>query len=205
MRHYKQIYAVYVKGKLRWHLDGLFRVESAGRGEGPLRHPVVNICGSQPFLNVTRMDPTIIILPELFGLIGFLLWIALTAWERRRRFQLMSDFHMGLFDRLGSLKEFSDFVRTEEGQALMKLVMTDPQVEAARSGIIRALQIGVVLLSLSVGLFAVGRTVLVDAGQSRQLLDAMSILSLALAVGSVASGLVAAWMARAIAIDRTQQ
>ena len=151
------------------------------------------------------MDPTIIILPELFGLIGFLLWIALTAWERRRRLQLMSDFHMRLFDRLGSLKEFSDFVRTAEGQAMMKLVMVDPEAEASRSGIIRALQIGVVLLSFSVGLFAVGRTVLVDTGQSRQLLDALSILCLSLAIGSLASGLVASRMAHRIAIDRTRQ
>ena len=151
------------------------------------------------------MDPTIIILPELFGLIGFLLWIALTAWERRRRLQLMSDFHMRLFDRLGSLKEFSDFVRTEEGQALMKLVMTDPQAEASRSGIIRALQIGVVLLFLSVGLFAVGRIVSMDAEQTRQLFDVFSILCLSLAVGSLASGLVAARMARGIATDRPRQ
>ena len=151
------------------------------------------------------MDPTIIILPELFGLIGFLLWIALTAWERRRRLQLMSDFHMRLFDRLGSLKEFSDFVRTDEGQALMKLVTTDPQLEASRSGITRALQIGVVLLFLSVGLFAIGRIVLVDASQSRQLFDAFSILCLSLAVGSLASGLVAARMARGIAIDHARQ
>lgn len=150
------------------------------------------------------MDPTIIILPELFGLIGFLLWIALNAWERRRRLQLMSDFHMRLFDRLGSLKEFSDFVRTEEGQALMKLVMTDPQAETTRSGIIRALQIGVVLLCLSAGLFAIGR-VSVDAEQARQLFDVFSILCLSLAVGSVASGLVAARMTRGIAIDRPQQ
>lgn len=151
------------------------------------------------------MDPTIIILPQLFGLIGFLLWIALTAWERRRRLQLMSDFHMRLFDRLGSLKEFSDFVRTEEGQALMKLVMTDPQAEASRSGIIRALQIGVVLLSFSVGLFAVSRIVSMDAEQTRQLFDVFSILCLSLAVGSLASGLVAARMARAIATDRPRQ
>lgn len=168
-------------------------------------HPVVNSGSLLPVVACRRMDPTIIILPELFGLIGFLLWIALTAWERRRRLQLMSDFHMRLLDRLGSLKEFSDFVRTEEGQALMKLVTTDPQAEASRSGIIRALQIGVVLLSLTVGLFAVGRAVLVDEGQSRQLFDALSILSLSLAVGSLASGLVAARMARAITIDRAGQ
>ena len=150
------------------------------------------------------MDPTIIILPEIFGLIGFLLWIALTAWERRRRLQLMSDFQMRLFDRLGSLKEFSDFVRTEEGQALMRVVTTDPHAEASRSGTIRALQIGVVLLSLSVGLFAIGRAV-VDPGQSRQLFNAFSLLCLSLAVGSVASGLVANRMAQGIAIDRTRQ
>ena len=167
-------------------------------------HPVVNIRSLPAVLEWRPMDPTIIILPELFGLIGFLLWIALTAWERRRRLQLMSDFHMRLFDRLGSLKEFSDFVRTEEGQALMKLVMTDPQAETTRSGIIRALQIGVVLLCLSAGLFAIGR-VSVDAEQARQLFDVFSILCLSLAVGSVASGLVAARMTRGIAIDRPQQ
>jgi hypothetical protein len=151
------------------------------------------------------MDPTIIILPEIFGLIGFLLWIALTAWERRRRLQLMSDFQMRLFDRLGSLKEFSDFVRTEEGQALMRVVTTDPHAEASRSGAIRALQIGVVLLSLSVGLFAIGRAVVVDPGQSRQLFDAFSLLCLSLAMGSLASGLVANRMAQGIAFDRTRQ
>ena len=151
------------------------------------------------------MDPAIIILPELFALVGFLLWIALTAWERRRRLQLMSDFHVRLFDRLGSLKEFSDFVRTEEGQALMKLVTMDPHAEAARSGTIRALQIGVVLLSLSIGLFAVGRTVFIDAAQSRQLFDAFSILCFSLAVGSLASGLVAARMAGRVALERTRQ
>jgi len=171
----------------------------------PTVHPVVNIRGLQPVLECGRMDPTIIILPQVFGLVGFLLWIALTAWERRRRLQLMSDFHIRLFDRLGSLKEFSDFVRTSEGQALMKFVMTDPQAEASRSANIRTLQIGVVLLSLSVGLFSVGRTVFVGGEQSRQLFDALSILSLSLAVGSLASGLVAARMARGIAIDRTRQ
>ena len=151
------------------------------------------------------MDPTIIILPEFFGLIGFLLWIALTAWERRRRLQLMSDFQVRLIDRMGSLKEFSDFVRTEEGQALMKVVMTDPQAETSRSGIIRALQIGVVLLFLSVGLFAVGRTVSMDAEQTPQLFDVFSILCLSLAVGALASGLVDARIARGIAVDRLRQ
>ena len=181
----------------------VIHVENVGIAHQPVRW--LTFAASEPFLNVTHMDPTIIILPELFGLIGFLLWIALTAWQRRRRLQLMSDFQMRLLDRLGSLKEFSDFVRTEEGQALMKFVMTDPQAEAPRSGIIRALQVGVVLLALSVGLFAVGRAVVVDVGQQRQVFDALSVLCLSLAVGSLASGIVADRMARGISVDRTRQ
>ena len=180
-------------------------VKPVQHSESSNRTRLLTFAAFRPLLNVIRMDPTIIILPELLGLVGFLLWIALTAWERRRRLQLISEFQMRLIDRMGSLKEFSEFVRTEEGQGLMKVVMTDPQSDTSRSGIVRALQIGVVLLFLSVGLFAVGRAVVIEAGQTRQLFDVFSILCLSLAVGSLASGLLAARMDRGIAIDRTRQ
>jgi membrane associated rhomboid family serine protease len=137
------------------------------------------------------MDPTIIILPALFGLIGFLLWMAITAWERRRRLQLMNDFHNRFFDRIGSLKDFSDFVQTPQGEALMKALTAGAAMDVSRERVVRALQIGLVLLSLSAGLFAVTRAVSFNAPEPRQLLQALSILSLALAVGSLASGLLA--------------
>jgi hypothetical protein len=151
------------------------------------------------------MDPTIIILPTLFGLIGFLLWIWLAAWERRRRLQLMTDFHTRLFDRMGSLKDFSDFVQTPHGQALMTSLAANPAMDTSRPRVVRALQIGVVLLSLSAGLFAITRVVSLAAPEPRQLFDALSVLSLSLAVGSFASGLVAHLMSRGVPADRSRQ
>jgi hypothetical protein len=142
------------------------------------------------------MDPTIIILPELFGLIGFLLWIALTAWERRRRLQVTTDFYQRLLDRLGSLQEFADFVQTPQGEALLKSVTADPAIELAHARVIRAIQIGIVLTSLSAGCFAIGRVLVFDAPESRQVFTALSILALSLGAGSIASGIVAGLMGR---------
>ena len=132
----------------------------------------------------------------MFGLIGFLLWIALTAWERRRRLQVTTAFYQRLLDRLGSLQEFTDFVRTPQGEALLKSVMADPSIELAHTRVVRAIQIGVVLASLSAGCFAIGRVVIFDAPEAQQLFTAMSILALSLGLGSVASGIVAGLMGR---------
>jgi hypothetical protein len=148
------------------------------------------------------MDPTIIILPELFGLVGFLLWMALTAWERRRRLQATAAFYQRLLDRLGSLQEFVDFVQTPQGEALLKAVTADPSIELTQARVVRALQIGVVLLSLSAGGFAIGRVVIFDGPDGRQVFVALSILTLSLGLGSIASGIVAGLMAHGVRPER---
>jgi hypothetical protein len=148
------------------------------------------------------MAPEMIILPALFGLIGFLLWIALTSWERRQHLRLTNDFYTRLFDRMGSLNDFSDFVQTAHGAELMK-VLTAPPMDAPGNRILRAIQMGVVLLSLSGGLFAVGRVIPFDAPQPRQLLDALAVIVLSLGVGSLASALVAHVMAPRVGVDRS--
>lgn len=148
------------------------------------------------------MDPTIIILPELFGLIGFLLWMALTAWERRRRLQVTQDFYQRLLDRLGSLQEFLDFAQTPQGAAMLKSVTADPSIELTRARVVRAVQIGIVLTSLSAGCFAIGRVLTFDAPESRQVFTALSILTLSLGAGSIASGIAAGLMARGDTADR---
>jgi hypothetical protein len=147
------------------------------------------------------MAPEIIILPALFGLVGFLLWIALTSWERRQHLRRTNDFYTRLFDRMGSLKDFGDFIQTAHGAELMKALTTQP-MDAPMNRILRAIQMGVVLLSLSVGLFAVGRVVLFDAPEPRQLLDALAVIVLSLGVGSLASALVAHVMAPRVGADR---
>jgi hypothetical protein len=100
------------------------------------------------------------------------------------------------------LKDFSDFVQTAHGAELMKALTAQP-MDTPRNRILRAIQMGVVLLSLSGGLFTVGRVVLFDAPEPRQLLNALAVIVLSLGVGSLASALVAHALAPRIGADRS--
>jgi len=99
----------------------------------------------------------VIIVPALWSLIGFMFWVAVTGWQRRNRLKIVGEFNTKLLDRLGSVKDFHEFIQTEAGAQLMTSMGTEPDTAGPQERILRATQLGIVLLSLGVGLFLVGR------------------------------------------------
>jgi hypothetical protein len=101
---------------------------------------------------MVRIAPEIIIVPFIFSTIGFVVWVAFNAWERRQQVKLLTDFNSRLLERIGSVKDFSEFLQTDGGAKFIDRVTAGGTPPDVRMTILRAVQTGLVLVSLGVGL-----------------------------------------------------
>jgi hypothetical protein len=123
------------------------------------------------------MAPEIIIVPSLFFMIGFIVYITVDGFRRRQQMRVLTDFHSKLLDRLGSAKEFAEFFTSEAGTRFMDS-LSSSDGGAPQLRILRSMQTGLVLLALGIGFFilldqrdfsletADGLTVMATAGTS---------------------------------------
>lgn len=137
------------------------------------------------------MDPITIVMPALFILIGFVVWIAVTGWQRRQHVKLLTDFNARLLDRIGSVKDFSDFVQTGAGADFMKSLASDMPASKPQDRIIRAVQIGIVSLSLGIGLFGAGEFISFAEQESQQFFRALGVIIVSLGGGFLISAVAA--------------
>lgn len=98
------------------------------------------------------MGSEIVIVPVVFATIGFVVWILVAGWQRRQQVQAMTDFNNKLLDRMGSVKDFSDFLQTDGGAKFIDRVSAGGSRPEIRWSILRSLQTGLVLLALGGGL-----------------------------------------------------
>src|SRR5262245_31089223 len=103
-----------------------------------------------------RFGPEIIVAPAAFTMIGFIIWVLATSWQRRLRLKLTTDFNSKLLDRIGSIKDFNDFLQTEGGARFMDSLTVERPTARPLDGILRATQIGIVLVMLGLGFFGLG-------------------------------------------------
>lgn len=149
------------------------------------------------------MDPIVIVMPAFFTLIGFVAWVAVTGWQRRHHARLVADFNVRLLDRLGSVKDFTDFLETSAGAAFIKSLSSDMPLSRPQDRIMRAAQIGIVALSLGVGLFSVGRWIAFEEPESKQFFTALGLITLSLGAGFIISAFAAYRLASTLGvIDR---
>lgn len=144
----------------------------------------------------------VIIVPSLFFMIGFIVWITISGWQRRQRMKLVTDFHTRLLDRLGSVKDFNEFIHTEAGAQFMNSIGTEPETSGPHERILRATQIGIVALSLGIGLFSIGRFGSFEDAVSRQGFVTLGIIVLSLGIGFVVSAAVSYRLASTLGVLR---
>ena len=100
--------------------------------------------------------PEVIIIPAFFFMTGYVVWVTVTAWQRRQRLRMITEFNARLLDRLGSVKDFSEFLQTTAGARFLQDLASEPApVGGPRERILRAAQVGTVLACLGVGLLVV--------------------------------------------------
>ncbi len=96
-----------------------------------------------------------------FTMVGWIVYVIVEGRRRRERLKVFTEFHTRLLDRIGSAKEFGEFLQTDGGVKFLDSLSVEPSRPAER--IIRAMQVGVVLLALGVALLILGRVFAYDA------------------------------------------
>ena len=98
------------------------------------------------------MGSEVIIVPFIFSTMGFVVWVAFNGWQRRQQVKLLTDFNSRLLERIGSVKDFTEFLQTDGGAKFIDRVTAGGTPPDIRMTILRAVQTGLVLLALGVGL-----------------------------------------------------
>jgi len=87
-----------------------------------------------------------------FSMIAWIVHVVVDGNRRKERVKVFTDFHGKLMERMGSAKEFGDFLQTDGGQQFLETLTVEQDHPANR--ILRAVQAGLVLLCLGAGIFA---------------------------------------------------
>lgn len=143
------------------------------------------------------MKTEFIVLPSMFAMIAFVIWVVANGWQRRQQWRLMTDFNTRLLDRLGSVKDLNDLLQTETGARLIGLFTSERGSLGARERILMAVQTGVVFIVLGLGfLFLDWRFVYNDDGAC----TVIGVVGLALGIGLILSAAVSYRVASALGL-----
>jgi hypothetical protein len=109
--------------------------------------------------------------------------LALSTWRVRQRLKAVTEFHTRLIDRLGSIKDFTEFAQTEAGARFMRDLGSEPVAGGAHDRILHAAQLGIVLASLGIGVLLLSLLSPASPIQARQAYDAIGVIALSLGIG----------------------
>jgi len=121
----------------------------------------------------------------ILGVVGGLGSIGVTAWvvfvivdgfRRRQQLRLSAEFQTRLLERIGSAREFGEFLGTESGARFLESISVDRN--ATQTGIVRAVQSGIVSLVMGFAIFMLARGKAYEEG-----LLIVATISAALGVG----------------------
>jgi hypothetical protein len=110
------------------------------------------------------MDADAMALAWILGVVGGLGSIVVTGWivsvivdgfRRRQQLRLSAEFQTRLLERIGSAREFGEFLATESGARFLDAISIDRN--SVQIGILHTLQSGVVALATGLGLFILAR------------------------------------------------
>ena len=130
---------------------------------------------------------------SFFGMISFVIWVLVNGWQRRQHVKLVTDFNNRVLERLGSMKELSDFLHSDGGDRLMRALTLERGSAGPRHRILVAVQTGVVFITVGLGLLLIAwRT----TGDEHEVLRVISTIVLSLGVGLMLSSAASFWVAR---------
>jgi hypothetical protein len=140
------------------------------------------------------MGSEIIIVPSLFFMIGWVVYVIVEGFRRRQQTKVFTEFHGKLLDRIGSAREFGDFFSSDAGRRFLDS-LSSSETGAPQVRILRSMQSGLVLLALGIGLFLLTnqRTFSLEAMDG---LVVMATVAAAIGAGLVASTLMSYVLSR---------
>lgn len=133
----------------------------------------------------------VLVVATIFGTMGWVVQVIVDGYRRRERLKVFTEFHSRLIDRMGSAKEFGEFLQTAGGQHFLDSLSIERGHPLDR--ISRGVQLGVVLTVVGVALFFVNGQVAVEVHGGYMV---FSTVILALGVGFLLSSLTSFFLAR---------
>ena len=139
---------------------------------------------------------------SFFGMISWVVWVVFNGWQRRQHVKLVTDFNNRVLERLGSMKEFSEFLQSAGGDRLMKVLTAERGSTAPRQRILVAVQTGVVVVAVGVGLLSVAWR---STGRAHESFLVIVAIMLSLGVGLMLSAAASFWVARTLGMFEAEQ
>ncbi len=140
------------------------------------------------------MAVEIIVPLGFFAMTGFIVWIVMSAWGRRAQMKATADFNAGILNRISSLKDFSDFVQTEQGAKFMDSLTAERASSGPRDRVIRTTHVGIIVTMLGLGLLFMARHLQSDDGMF------VAGITLSLGLGFLISAGVSYWLAKSLGV-----
>src|SRR5262249_36760043 len=125
------------------------------------------------------------IAPSVCGMVAFIVWALVNGWQRHQQIKRLTDFNTRLVDRIGSVKDFSEFLQTEGGARFMNDLTVERGSLGPRARILRAIEFGITFISLGVGLIIVGRRFY--AMEQHEGFTVFGVIALSLGLGCLVS------------------
>jgi len=88
-----------------------------------------------------------------FIAVAWVIHVVVDGFRRRQQIKVTTEFHGKLLDRIGSAKEFGEFLNTTGGARFLDSMTVEREGGGAQTRILRAVQGGFVFLALGIGLF----------------------------------------------------
>jgi hypothetical protein len=89
-----------------------------------------------------------------FSMVAWIVWVVVDGNRRKERLKVFTEFHSKLIERMGSSKEFADFLQSDGGRRFLDSLSVEKGHPADR--ILNAVQTGMVLAALGIGFFVAG-------------------------------------------------
>jgi hypothetical protein len=137
-----------------------------------------------------------------FTMIGWIVYVVVDGRRRQERLKVFTEFHTRLLDRIGSAREFGEFLQTNGGSRFLDSLSMD-KGGGPQTRILRYVHIGTVLLALGLGLAILGRSRLLDFDSTIGF-TILGTIALSLAVGFLVSSFVSHRLMKALGLMKEE-
>ena len=103
------------------------------------------------------MASELVVVPSICLTIAFITWAVVNGWRLTEYRQEIIKANTRLLDRIGSVSELREFISSDAGVQFLKLsAIDDKALPPAIDRVLRMMQMGVIFVSVGVGLFFAG-------------------------------------------------
>lgn len=125
----------------------------------------------------------VVVFPALFATLAFVFWVLVTEVQRRGRLKSLMEFRLRLLDRMNTAADVASVLKSEDGARLLSGI-DEPSWAGFHGRVLRTVQIGIVLLFVSAGLFALAR---LNSFEAREASTAFAVMAGFAGAGLLAS------------------